>query len=113
MALPKTYIAPIDLSGFTISLQSQEQVLYGPAHTGAKVTFQVTATSDSWTVTIFDINGFPVGGLSSSDTGTFSTPWIYAPGGCIINIQSDAFFPTSMDLEGFLIVTSSRFPFIY
>ncbi len=111
MATPRTFTTPVNLSGFTLSLNDDITVIYGPAHTGIRITFQVTSQSHSWTLDIRDINGAPVGMLSDWGTGIFSTPWLYAPGGCIILIHSSSSSPTSMNLDGILII-SSRFPFI-
>lgn len=85
MATPRSFVKPIDLHGLmTLSLDDYTTVAYGPAHTGVKVTFQVTDASQSWDVTIADINGFPIGGLTGSGTGVYQSPWHYSPGGCVI-----------------------------
>jgi hypothetical protein len=113
IATPQTISIPINLSSLmTAGLQYSTTVTYGPFHTGVRVTFEVTSNSHSWDVNIIGTGGTPLTALSSSDTGTFSTAWHYAPNGVIIQIHSDTTFPTSMNLDGTLSITSSRFPFI-
>ena len=113
IATPSTFSIPIELLGsMTTHLQYSTTVNYGPFHTGVRVTFEVTSNSDSWHVDISGTGGTPLTSLMSSDTGTFSTAWLYAPEGVVIRIYSDTTFPASMNLDGTLSVTSSRFPFI-
>ena len=113
MASPRSFSIPISLSGaLTLSLDYDITLSYGPAHTGIRVSFEVTSTSNSWTVTIIDGDGNPVDALSGSSTGTYETVWNYSPDGCTIQIHASATFPTSMNLDGTLTITSSRFPFI-
>jgi len=112
IAIPSTFSIPISLSGsMTTHLQYSTTVNYGPFHTGVRVVFEVTSNSDPWYVVIIS-GGTPLTSLSSSDIGTFSTAWFYAPEGVVIQIYSDAVLPTSMNLDGTLSITSSRFPFI-
>lgn len=113
IATPSTFSIPISLSGsMTTHLTSSTSLNYGPFHSGVRVTFEVTLNTESWSVNIFSIGGTPLTVLSSSDIGTFSTAWLYAPGGVVIQVYSDSVFPTSIDLDGTLSITSSRFPFI-
>jgi len=112
IATPQTISIPINLSGLTVGLQYSTTVTYGPFHTGVRVTFDVSSNSHSWDVSIFSIGGTPLAVLSSSNTGTFSTSWHYAPNGVIIQIHSYTTIPTNMNLDGTLSITSSRFPFI-
>lgn len=113
MATPRSFVKPINYHAtLSLSLDDYTTVVYGPAHTGVKITFQVTDASQNWAMDIRDINGVPVGVLSGSGTGVFSTVWLYSPGGCIIWLHMSSVFPTSIDLEGTLTITSSRFPFI-
>ncbi len=113
LATPRTFSIPINLSGaLTLGLQFSTTVAYGPFHTGVRITFDVTATSHTWNVDVIDLGGTPLTTLSSSDTGTFATAWLFAPSGVFIQIRADTSFPTSMNLDGTLSITSSRFPFI-
>ena len=113
IATPSTYSIPINLvSSMTTHLQYSTTVNYGPFHSGVRVTFEVTSNSDSWEVHIISSGGTQLASLSSGDTGTFSTAWLYAPAGVFIQVYSDTTFPTSMNLDGTLSITSSRFPFI-
>lgn len=96
-----------------LSVSEVLEITYGPVHTGAKVTFHVTLQTESWHVAIFDINSNPVGALSGSSTGIFSTAWLPAAGGVILWITSSTPFPTGVQLEGSIIITSSGVPFIY
>jgi hypothetical protein len=113
MATPRSFVKPIDLyAPLAQTLDDITIVAYGPAHTGVKVTFEVTTTSQNFELYITDINGAPIGGLSGSGTGVYATTWHFSPGGCIVAIHMGSIMPTSMDLEGTLTITSSRFPFI-
>jgi len=113
IATPSTFSIPINLTGsMTTHLQYSTTVNYGPFHSGVRVTFEVTSNSELWSVNIISTGGTLLTSLSSSDTGTFSTAWLYAPEGVVIQVYSDSTFPTSMNLDGTLSITSSRFPFI-
>jgi hypothetical protein len=113
IATPSTYSTPINLvNSMGTHLSYSTTVNYGPFHSGVRVTFEVTSNSHSWHVTIISSGGTPLAALSDSDTGTFSTAWLYAPAGVVIQVYSDTTFPTSMNLDGTLSITSSRFPFI-
>ena len=113
IATPQSFSIPVNLAtAMSISIEDSYTVSFGPFHSGARITFDVTSASHSWSVNILDGVGTPLTALSSSDTGTFSTAWLFSPSGCIIQIRSDTAFPTSMNLDGTLTITSSRFPFI-
>ncbi|MGY5860856.1 MAG: hypothetical protein RTU09_00580 [Candidatus Thorarchaeota archaeon] len=114
MSSPRTISIPVNLMTIMgLSLDYDTAVTYGPAHTGIRVSFEVTSASHSWSLDIRDSNGNPLEVLSSSGTGTFTTTtWLYAPDGCIILIHVSSSFPASMNLDGILTITSSRFPYI-
>ena len=113
IATPSTFSLPISLvDSMTTHLHYITTANYGPFHTGVRVTFEVTSNSDSWHVDINGAGGAPLASLMNSDIGTFSTAWLFAPEGVVIRIYSDTTFPTSMNLDGTLSITSSRFPFI-
>ncbi len=113
IATPHSFSIPIDLGGtVALSLDYQTSATYGPFHTGVRVTFEVTDTTHSWTLSIYDTDTNPLGALSSSSGGLHETAWLYSPGGITIWIHSSAMLPTTMNLDGILTITSSRFPFI-
>ena len=114
IATPHSFETPIALStSMGLSVDQTFTVKYG-SQTGIRITFEVTSNSHDWTLTFYQLDGTPVGSLSGTQSGTFSTDsWYYSPGGCIISIQSRSItFPTSINLDGTVTVTSSRFPFI-
>jgi len=113
LATPRSSSITISLAGaMTLQLQYETTVIYGPSHTGVRVTFEVTSNSHSWDVNIYENGVGPLTVLSGSDVGTFTTAWLFAPNGVYIQIYSSNSLPTSMNLDGTLTITSSRFPFI-
>jgi hypothetical protein len=114
MATPRSYTVPIALStSMGLEVDQWITVSYGPAHTGIRVSFEVASNSDSWTLSIYKMDGTPLDSLSSTLGGMFETEnWLYSPEGCRIYIRSSRIFPGSMNLDGTLTITSSRFPFI-
>lgn len=113
MSSPRSYIVPINLTGFNIALEQWINVQYAPAHTGVRISFEVATNSDDWTLTIYPWTGASVDQLSSSVAGLFTTDsWIYSPDGIRIFIRTSRIFAGDMELTGILTITSSRFPFI-
>ena len=113
VATPRSYTVPIALTGnMALSLEYTTVVGYAP-HTGVRVTFDCTSNSHSWSVAIFSSGGDPLDQLSGSGTGIYSTAsWLYSPDECRILIRISGSIPSSMNLDGTLTITSSRFPFI-
>jgi len=113
LATPRSFAIPISLTGaMSLSLEYSTTVTYGPTHSGVRVSFDVTSNSHPWDVAIYENGGGPLASLSSSSTGTFTTAWLFAPNGVYIQIHSSSSMPSSMNLDGTLTITSSRFPFI-
>jgi len=113
IAAPHNSSIPIDLGGsMIVSLNYQSSITFGPFHTGVRVAFEVIDTTHSWTLSIFDTDANPLGGLSGSTSGLYETVWLYSPEGIVFWIQSSTSLPTTMNLDGILTITSSRFPFI-
>ena len=114
VATPRSYTIPINLSStMVMEISYSASVNYAPAHTGVRISFEVTSNSHSWTLAINKMDGTPLDQLSGSVEGAFSTDtWLYAPEGCRIYIRSSSTIPSSISLDGTLTITSSRFPFI-